>query len=61
MMGTVDARNMQFHDKIKFWILDASCWLFIGKFHSHSCTPRVVFVQSRKQQLVLRSHGTATH
>jgi hypothetical protein len=22
-------KHVEFHDKIKFWILDASCWLFI--------------------------------
>jgi hypothetical protein len=35
MTGTVDARNVEFRDKIKFWILDASCWLFIQRLKVH--------------------------
>jgi hypothetical protein len=22
-------KHVEFHDEIKFWVLDASCWLFI--------------------------------
>jgi hypothetical protein len=25
-------KHVEFYDKIKFWILDASCWLFIRRF-----------------------------
>jgi hypothetical protein len=25
-------KHIEFRDKIKFWILDASCWLFIRRF-----------------------------
>jgi hypothetical protein len=25
-------KHVEFRDKIKFWILDASCWLFIPRY-----------------------------
>jgi hypothetical protein len=27
-------KNVEFRDKIKFWILDVSCWLFIRRFNT---------------------------
>ena len=33
-------KHVEFRDKIKFWVLDGSCWLFIWRwwnvFHSHN-------------------------
>jgi hypothetical protein len=36
MTGTEDARNVEFYNKIKFWIFDASNWLFYTKASSKS-------------------------
>jgi hypothetical protein len=27
-------KHVEFCDKIKFWILDASCWLLIQRYHN---------------------------
>jgi hypothetical protein len=33
-IGMFHAGYVEFHDKIKFWILDASCWLFIRRLYN---------------------------